>query len=98
MSKDKAEVKDAKGQPDGVQAVKQPDTIDVAEMKKVEGRHIILWRNETKQIAKVEAVVEDELIYNMVTGPDKSKRFRAKFFAKTIKVFDDENLILATTE
>ena len=85
-------------QPDGVQAVKQPDTIDVAEMKKSEGRHIILWRNETKQIAKVEAVVEDELIYNMVTGPDKGKRFRAKFFAKTIKVFDDANLILATTE
>jgi hypothetical protein len=94
MSKEEAKVE----QPDGVQAVKQPDTIDVAEMKKSEGRHFIVWRNEAKQIARIEEVKDDEIIYRMVTGPEKDKRFRAKFFAKTIKVFDDANLILATTE
>jgi len=96
---DAVEVKSETAQaPDGIQSVKQPEVIDVADLKKSEGRYVILWRNESKQIAKIEAVNDDELTYCMTTGPDKGKRFKAKYFAKTIKVYDDENLILATTE
>jgi hypothetical protein len=97
MSKNEAE-KVGKEQPDGVQSVKQPEIIDVADMSKTVGRYIILWRNESKQIAKIETVTADEMTYCMVTGPDKGKRFGCKFFAKTLKVYEDENLILATTE
>jgi hypothetical protein len=85
-------------QPDGIQSVKEPEIIDVSEMKKAVGRYLILWRNESKQIARIEKVTDDEMEYEMVTGSDKGQRFSCKFFAKTLKVYDDGNLILATTE
>ena len=85
-------------QPDGIHSVKEPEIIDVADMKKAAGRYLILWRNESKQIARIEKVTDDEMEYKMVTGPDKGQRFSCKFFAKTLKVYDDDNLILATTE
>jgi len=82
----------------GLQNVKQPEIIDITELAKAVGRYTILWRAESKQIAKLESVAGDEITYKMITGPDKDKRFKAKHFAKTIKVYDDDNLILATTE
>ena len=97
MSKKEKAVVQAE-QADGIQSVKEPETIDIAEISKVVGRYIILWRNDSKQIAKILEVLDDEMSYELQTGPDKGKKFKAKFFAKTIKIFDDENLILATTE
>jgi hypothetical protein len=85
-------------QPEGVQSVKQPEELDVSDMKKAVGRFIVLWREESRQICKIEKIIDDEVVYVLMTGPNKGSRFQAKFFAKTIKVYDDDNLILATTE
>lgn len=100
MSNEKSEMKtsDTMELQDGIQSVKQPEFIDRVDINKAVGRSVILWRQESKQIATLEQVNDDEIIYQMVTGPDKGKSFKAKYFAKTIKVYDPENLVLATTE
>jgi hypothetical protein len=95
---DKAVVETVPTTPDGLQAVKQAQEIDVKDIDKIVGRYTVLWRKDSKQIAKVEEIKGDEFIYMMVTGPDKGKRFQAKHFAKTIKVYDEDNLVLATVE
>jgi hypothetical protein len=82
----------------GEQSVKQAESVDVSEISKCVNRYVILWRNESKQVARLIGVEGDEILCRMVTGPDKDKGFRAKYFAKTIKVYDEDNLILSITE
>ena len=77
---------------------KDAELVDIAELKKSIGRFLVLWRNETKQIGKIVEVTDDEVVYMMTSGPDRGKKFRAKYFGKTLKVFDEENLILSAAE
>ena len=82
--------------PEGPQG---PEELDIADLAKAKGRYAILFRKDHKDVAHVEDVEADgTMVYKIMTGPDKDKRYRAKYFAKTIRVYDQENLVLAAME
>ena len=70
--------------------------IDVTESQKCVGKYIVLFRKKVETVAFIESVENNEyMTYKIMQGPDKGKRFRARFFAKTLKVYDDETVTLA---
>jgi hypothetical protein len=82
----------------GIQSVKLPEKIDVKDLSKAVGRYLIVWRKDAKQVAKVLAVGESDFTFELLTGSDKGKKIKSKMLAKTIKLYDDDNLVLAMAE
>jgi hypothetical protein len=83
----------------GLQDARPSEIIDVTEKNKAIGRYILIWRKESKQIARVIGFQGAEMSYVMMTGPEKGISYRAEYLAKTIEVYDDDNfLILAAVE
>jgi hypothetical protein len=80
------------------QKTEQHEEIDVKDIHKAIGRYIVLWRKGSKQVAKVLGVNGEFFDYQMITGEDKDngKTYTAKMLAKTIFVYDEDNLVLAT--
>ena len=78
-----------------------PKKVKMDEAKKVVGFFTVLWRNESKQAAKIVAVDEDKgrVVYEMINGPDKGKRYSAKYdSSQTVNVYDEGSKILATLD
>jgi len=78
-----------------------PKKMKMDEPKKVVGQFVVLWRKESKQAAEIMDVDEGKgrVVYEMVSGPDKGKRFSAKYdSSQTINVYDKESVILAALE
>lgn len=89
-----AEVKEATAQ-----KPHEPEIVDVADINsKAVGCYWVAWRHETKQVARLLGFADGEIQYELVTGPDKGKRYQAKYFGKTVKVYNEENLILAAVD
>ena len=94
MAEEKAKVETE----EEVQKGEFPKKVKMDEPKKVIGMFVVLWRNEGKQAAKFLGVDENKgrVVYEMVSGLDKDKRFSAKYdSSQTVNVYDKESVILA---
>jgi hypothetical protein len=64
----------------------------------------LFWRKEVKVVGKIESVEnpggnERRVIFESFSGPEKGKRFRARFDAsQPVKVFDEDSLVMALLE
>jgi len=78
--------------------------VSVDEIKGEVGNFVLLWRKEQKTVAKIEAVEspdtnEKRIVFEVFSGQDKGKRFRARYDAsQPVKVFDEDSLVLALLE
>jgi len=84
-----------------VQAGEYPKKAKMDDPKAVIGMFVVLWRNEGKQAAKCMGIDEGKgrVVYEMVSGPDKGKRFSAKYdSSQTVNVYDKESVILAVLD
>ena len=73
----------------------------VKEPEKIIGHYVVLWREESKQAAKVESVdmEKSRLIYELISGPEKGERCSSRFdSSQAIEVFDEESVILAVLD
>jgi len=78
-----------------------PKKAKMDEPNEVIGNFVVLWRNEGKQAAKCLGIDEAKgrVVYEMVSGPDKGKRFSAKYdSSQTVNVYDEESVILAVLD
>lgn len=72
--------------------------------KEAIGWYGLFWRKESKIVARIEAVEnpgtsERRIIFEICTGFDKGKRFRARFDAsQDVKIYDEDSLVLALLE
>ena len=75
-----------------------PKKAKMSEPDKVVGYYVVLWRNESKQAAKCLGIDKEKgrVVYEMVSGPDKDRRYSAKYDdGQTVNVYDNESVILA---
>ena len=73
----------------------------MADAEKLVGFPIVLFRNQQKQAAKVLKVdmTEMKIQYELLTNPDKGKRFVSRFDPNaTVDRYDKESEILALLE
>ena len=81
-----------------------PVNVSMKDTDKLIGRFVVLYRNEVKTPAKIENIVtvnekEKRLVYELMGGPDKGKRFSSKFDeSQTAWVYDEDNKVLALLE
>jgi len=68
------------------------------------GWYGLFWRKESKVVGKIESVEnpggnERRIIFEAYSGPDKGKRYRARFDAsQAVKCFDEDSLVVALLE
>lgn len=72
--------------------------VKMGDADKLVGNVVVLWRNETKQPAKILSIdkTQQRAKYELLTGPDKGKKFSSRYDAsQTVKVYDADAEILA---
>lgn len=66
--------------------------------EKIVGGYIVLWRQDVKTACKVESVDKDtkKIVYEIISGQDKGKRFMSKYDpSQTVELYDEDSVILA---
>lgn len=70
--------------------------VDITEAEKCKGKYVVLFRNKREDVAFIDDVIGNEfMLYTIMNGPDKGLKFKGRFFAKTIKVYNEDNVTLA---
>jgi hypothetical protein len=87
----------------GEQSHEYPKEVKLEELIGVKGLYTVLWRNRSKQTAKIIGTEKEgeflRAIYEIMTDPDKGKVCSAKYDAtQVVVVYDDDTLILAGLE
>ena len=79
----------------------------VAEKVKMEnaeaviGKYLVLWRQETKQAAKIVAVDEKnkKITYELIAGPDKGRKFQSRYdSSQVVDLYNDDSVICAVLD
>ena len=92
-----AEVKDTETTAAAVVAEK----VKMEDPGKAVGNYIVLWRQETKQAAKVLEVDKQnkKIKYELMSGPDKGKKFQSRYdSSQIVDVYNDDSLIMAVLD
>jgi len=72
--------------------------VKMTEPKGIVGKFVVLWRNEEKQPCRVHDVdmTKQEVVYELLTGPDKGKKYRSRFDpSQTVVAYNDGAAVLA---
>ena len=72
--------------------------VKMEEAEKIIGSYIVLWRQDTKTACKVESIVKDtnKIVYEIISGSDKGKRYMSKYDpSQIIDIYDEGTVILA---
>ena len=75
-----------------------PVKVKMEDGDKVVGGYLVLWRQDTKTAAKIESIDKDakKIVYEIISGPDKGKRFMSKYDpSQTVELYDEGSVILA---
>ena len=78
--------------------VSEVKKVKMEEADKVVGGYVVLWRKDAKTACKVESVDKEnhQIVYEIISGGDKGKRFMAKYDpSQTIELYDEGSVILA---
>ena len=78
-----------------------PKNVKMADIKKHVGMFGVVWRNDSKQAAKILGYDEKEsrFTFELISGPDKGDKYDAKFDpTQEVMVYDNGTVLLAVLD
>jgi hypothetical protein len=75
--------------------------VSMEESEKLVGGCVVLWRQESKQAARVESVNKDDktIVYELLSGSNKGEKYRSRYdSSQTVDLYDQDSEILALVQ